>query len=222
LTTPAHELVKNKDWRDAVAMRSFYTSATQRLYEGANWSSKLRPGPDPPPTTLEPRPDMVAYRFANKRYEPQAKDWQNIASRANGWDYVQSRNGYHIYGPVGYCSHSKKVQHIPGYTGCTAGVGENDNPSTSYIPLTLLRTPQPRYTNTARKGNIPGYTGCVLFSGHHPAHSKHPQPKATTTHRIHKELKVPKQINLSPFNRTSVMSKTITLTHPYNPFNKID
>ena len=37
-----------------------------------------------------------------------------------------------------------------------------------------------------------------------------------------RELKVPKQINLSPFKRASHMSKMITLTHPFNPFNKIE
>ena len=37
-----------------------------------------------------------------------------------------------------------------------------------------------------RRGNIPGYAGCVLFSAHHPSHSKEPQPKPCTTARIHR------------------------------------
>ena len=38
----------------------------------------------------------------------------------------------------------------------------------------------------SRRGNIPGYAGCVLFTAHHPSHSKEPQPKASTTARIHR------------------------------------
>ena len=37
-----------------------------------------------------------------------------------------------------------------------------------------------------RRGNIPGYSGCVLFSAHHPTHSREPDPKAATTARIHR------------------------------------
>lgn len=39
-----------------------------------------------------------------------------------------------------------------------------------------------------RRGNIPRYAGCVLFSAHHPSHSKEPQPKACTTARIHRYM----------------------------------
>ena len=42
------------------------------------------------------------------------------------------------------------------------------------------------YLACSRRGNIPGYSGCVLFSSHHPTHSKEPDPKATTTARIHR------------------------------------
>lgn len=72
-----------------------------------------------------------------------------------------------------------------------------------------------------RRGNIPGYTGCVLFTAHHPSHSKEVDPKACTTARVYRELKVPSKVHLSPFKHKGPMSKMVTLTRPYNPFNKI-
>ncbi|XP_032239553.1 spermatogenesis-associated protein 48 [Nematostella vectensis] len=219
---PATELMKNKEWRDAVATRSFYTSQTQRLYNGVDWANSLPPALDPPSTTLEFRPDMVSQKFSLKRYDARPAKWQELGCRPHSWDYTQSRNGHYIYKKVDFCSPSKKVGHIPGYTGCTSGYGERDYPGKPFGAITLVRSGKPRYTDTARKGNIPGYTGCVLFTNHHPSHSKEPQPKVPTTARVHRTLQVPTPVNLSPFNRTSAMSKMVTLVHPFNPYNKID
>lgn len=204
-----------------MATRSFYTSETQKLYSGVDWSSRIAPSVPPPITTVELQPDMVSYRFTSKRYSPKSELWQKIGSRPHSWDFVQSRNGHHVHGPIDFCSPSKKTGHIPGYSGHSPGFGHRDHPRKTFTPIAVVRTSQPRFTDTARRGNIPGYSGCVLFSAHHPTHSKEPDPKATTTARIHRTLKVPTKVQLSPFRHKGPMSKMVTLTRPYNPFNKV-
>lgn len=218
---PTSELLKNKEWRDAVATRAFYTSETQKLYSGVDWSSMIPPSVPPPPTTVESQPDVVSFRFSTKRYAPRAELWQQIGSRPHSWDFVQSRSGHHVYGPVDFCTPSKRTGHVPGYSGHSPGYGERDHPRKSFTPIAVTRTSKPRYTDTAKRGNIPGYTGCVLFTAHHPSHSKEVDPKACTTARVYRELKVPSKVHLSPFKHKGPMSKMVTLTRPYNPFNKI-
>lgn len=215
------ELLKNKEWRDAVATRAFYTSETQKLYSGVDWSAMIPPSVSPPPTTMELQPDMVSFRFTTKRYEPRAELWQHMGSRPHSWDFVQSRNGHHAHGLMNFCSPSKKTGHIPGYSGHPSGYGERDHPKKPFTPISMVRSLKPRQADTSRRGNIPGYTGCVLFTAHHPSHSREPDPKASTTARVHRELKVPTQVQLSPFRHKGPMSKMVTLTCPYNPFNKI-
>lgn len=217
----ASELSRNKEWRDAVATRAFYTSETQKLYSGVDWSAIIPQSASPPPTTVELQPDMVSFRFTSKRYAPKAEMWQQMGSRPHSWDFVQSRNGHHVRGPMDFCSPSKTTRHIPGYSGHSSGYGERDHPKKPFTPLSIVHSQKPRYSETSRRGNIPGYTGCVLFSAHHPTHSQERDPKASTTSRVHRELKVPTKVQLSPFRHKGPMSKMVTLTSPYNPFNKV-
>jgi len=216
------DLLSNKHWRDAVATRAFYTSSTQRMYGGVDWAGKLPPSVEPPHTTLELRPDRVAYKFNDlKRYENGPQLWQQLGSRPHSWDYIQSRNGYRVYGGVTYCSPSRntKTQHLPGYMGYTSGVGEVDDPKTPYTPATLVRNGQPRYSDTARRGNIPGYAGCLLWATHHTAHSHEPQPKQASTHRTYKKMQYP--TNTSAFKKHTPFARMVTTVPPCNPFSKL-
>lgn len=60
-------------WEDADVFLHFRVN---RLYSGVDWSSRIPPTLPPPRTTVELQPDMVSYRFANKRYAPKAETWQ--------------------------------------------------------------------------------------------------------------------------------------------------
>ncbi|CAB4037344.1 Hypothetical predicted protein [Paramuricea clavata] len=80
------------------------------------------------------------------------------------------------------CSPHKKISYIPGYMGnVSGGPGEIDDPKSSFNSWNKQRTLQPKYTDTARKGNIPGYTGCVLFYDHRPACIDDPGHLRSTT-----------------------------------------
>ena len=48
------------------------------------------------------------------------------------------------------CSHPRKNLQIPNYTGCIGGEGERDDPHKVFIPMTVLRTSVPKYTDTAQ------------------------------------------------------------------------
>ena len=41
------------------------------------------------------------------------------------------------------------------------------------------------------------------------------------TFLVNRELKLPSKVQLSPFRHKGPMSKMVTLTRPYNPFNKV-
>ena len=209
--------------RDYHAKKAFYTTSTQKLYQGVDWNSRMTRSPAPPKTSKEENADTVSYRYEAKRYDPKNENWQKFGSRPFSWDYLQSRDGYHIPGPVRFCSPHRKTAHLPGYMGHVGGgPGEMDDPKSQLISLNKQRTLQPKYyTNTARKGNIPGYTGCVLFYEHEPAGINDPEHLRSTTasaYRSHEEF----QCNCkSPFKKSSPMSRMVTLTYPFNPFNKV-
>lgn len=208
--------------RDILAQKAFYTTSTQKLYDGVDWPSRIIPSPPPPETTKEPCADMVSFRNESKRYEPRSALWQKFGGRPFSWDYVQLRDGHHIPGPIQFCSPSKKIVHIPGYMGhVTDGRDEMDNPSSFFPPQNKLRMLQPRYSDTARKANIPGYTGCVLYCDYQPACGNDPdhlRSTASKTYRTHDEVLCN---NRCPFKKKSAMSGMVTLTHPFNPFNKV-
>ncbi|XP_002733477.1 protein SPMIP7-like [Saccoglossus kowalevskii] len=209
-----------QDWRNKLALRYRYTSSTQRAYDDVDWDSMLAPKVKPPQATLERQPDMVSHRFTiNKRYAAEAEPWQNLG---RSWDWFQLRNGYHLQKPIEFCSHSRKVDQIPGYCGSIGGDDpqEKDDPKKFFLPTTVLRTNQPWYSETAHRPNIPGYAGCTHWESRIPANSEMPTPPPQSTARVHARLPIP--ANSSPHKRLSHMSKMVTLVPPCNPFNKID
>ncbi|CAB4033927.1 Hypothetical predicted protein, partial [Paramuricea clavata] len=102
-------------FRDYLANKAFYTTSTQKLYQGVDWCNRLIRSPVPPKTSKELNADTVSYRYESKRYQPRNENWQQFGSRPFSWDYVQTRDGHHISGPVRFCSPHKKISYIPGY-----------------------------------------------------------------------------------------------------------
>ncbi|XP_071507400.1 protein SPMIP7-like [Diadema antillarum] len=214
----SHAVDKAKDWKDEAALRYIYLPSTQRSYEDVNWDAKIAPKVDPPATTLERQPDQISHRFnVNKRYEPDAQEWQNLG---RSFDWFQTRNGYHMTGPVEFCSPHRKNYQIPNYTAFIGGYGERDHPRQFFLPSAVMRTSLPWYTDTAHRPNIPGYTGCTHWRGKDPANANVPVPPPQTTARVHRIDRY--DPNQSPFKRTSRMSKMVTLVPPCNPFNKVE
>lgn len=214
--------VTGKSVRDILAQKAFYTTSTQKLYNGVDWPRRIMPSPPPPETTKETHPDTVSFRFESRRYEPRSELWQEFGGRPFSWDYVQTRDGHHMPGPVHFCSPSKKIAHIPGYMGhVTGGPGEMDNPSSFFVPENKVRSLKPRYSFTARKANIPGYSGCVLYSDYTPACNNDPNHWRSTASRTYRQHDEVLNNRKSPFTKTSSMSRMVTLTHPFNPFNKV-
>ncbi|XP_065897184.1 protein SPMIP7-like [Dysidea avara] len=205
---------------EQLAKAYVYGTSTQRGYNEVGWHNKL-PGPLPlPSTALEALPDQVSLRFTMKRYDAEPAQWQAIGTV---WDYTQTRNCSYHKGPqaISYSSPNRKSQQIPGYSGHVGGgMDEVDDLNVEYKPTVVVRTHQPWHTKISRTSNIPGYTGCVHWSNRLPAHSNMPKPEPTSTSRVHRAL--PLEENGSPFIRTGVLSKTVILTSPYNPFNKVE
>ncbi|XP_063965094.1 protein SPMIP7-like [Lytechinus pictus] len=214
----ANVIDKAEDWKDEAALRYVYLPSTQRAYEAVNWDTKLAPKVLPPATTLERQPDPVSHRFSvNKRYESAAQPWQNLG---RSFDMFQNRDGFHIKGPIEFCSPHRKNYQIPNYTGFVGGFGERDHPQQYFFPSAVQRTSLPWYTDTANRPNIPGYTGCTHWKSEKPANANVPIPPPQTTARVHRIDRY--DPNQSAHKRTSRMSKMVTLVPPCNPFNKVD
>eukprot|EP00794_Sanderia_malayensis_P003157 gene3157-3626_t len=196
------DILNNRELRDKIATRAFYTSTTQKLYEGVDWANVIQKRQDPPKTVKETRPDMVTQRV--RRFEDRPEEWQKLSGKPLTWDYLQSRDGHYIKKPVSF--------------GQVLGEGEKDVHGEPYTALTQLRLSKPRYTITSRRGYIPGYTGCVLWTNHQPPLSAEREPRPESTARAHRRLTYPP--NYSTYKHEGPLSKMVTLTHPFNPFNK--
>ncbi|XP_046848954.1 spermatogenesis-associated protein 48-like isoform X3 [Xenia sp. Carnegie-2017] len=194
--------------RDYLAKKAFYTTSTQRLYEGADWDERITSSQLAPKTSKEVHADPVSFRVESKLYAPNVEGWQQFGSRPFSWDYVQTRNRHCLPGPV-------RLGHVG------SGPDEMDDKRILYHSQNRQRTMQPKYATAGRKGNIPGYTGCVLFSNYDPAGINDPEHQRSTTrltYRSHEEFL---SENNSAFKKSSPMSRMVTLTHPFNPFNKV-
>jgi len=207
-------VLNNQEIRDKLATRAFYTSTTQKLYQGADWSASKSYRPDPPSTTLEPRPDMVTQRI--KRYEENPECWQRFSSKPFTWDFSQTRNGHYVNRPIAFTN--EKGGQIPNYMGHIAGEGEKDVNGESFMPMTKLRLSKPRYTMTSKRGYVPGYTGCVYWANSVPPLSAEKEPRRESTARAHKRFNTPR--SSSGFNHQGPLSRMVTMTHPFNPYNK--
>jgi hypothetical protein len=194
-----------------------YQTSTARAHKDVEWYKKL-PAQPSPPEHHEEKPDKITTRLNIKRYASAPAGWQAFGRI---WDYVQARGGYHIRGPqaVIFCSSHKKDGKIPSYSGHLPDQETAENMAVPIGRHTQIYQLRPQPTKTACKQNIPGYTGCVYWSAKHPTNSNFGLPIKTTTARVHRPI--PLEEEYSPFHRTGVLSKMVTLTYPYNPFNKV-
>eukprot|EP00795_Rhopilema_esculentum_P014424 gene14424-5480_t len=197
------EPVTERDLRDKIATKAFYTSTTQKLYQGVDWRNSKCRRPDPPSTVIEPRPDMVTQR--TKRYESKPEVWQKFSKKPFTWDYLQTRDGHYLRRPFAL--------------GHVSGEGEKDVDGETFTPLTMMRSSKPKYTITSRRGYVPGYTGCVLWANPKPPLSAEREPRRESTARVHRPLNTPR--NDSAYKHRGPLSRMVTLTHPFNPYNKM-
>ncbi|XP_062517794.1 protein SPMIP7-like [Corticium candelabrum] len=205
-----------KAFRDALVAKALYRTSTQSAYDDVQWYKKLPARPSPP-DHHESKPDTISTRLNIKRYASAPAGWQAVG---RVWDYVQARDGHHIRGPQAVVFHSShKKDKIPNYYG---HLPDQETAENSEIPMgryTQIYHLKPRPTKTACKQNIPGYCGHVHWTAKHVTNSDLGSPLKTTTGRIHRPI--PLEEEQSPFSRTGILSKMVTLTHPYNPFNKV-
>nr|CAB3266519.1 uncharacterized protein C7orf72-like [Phallusia mammillata] len=212
---------KPGNWRDEAAKKYMFTSMQQQNFDMVDWDSRLPAKLKPCESTLEKTPDPISQRLTTwpKRYEAVSNVCQTLG---RSWDWFQMRDKCHGNRPYSYTSHFRKSGHIPNYEGSIGAYNfeAKDHPYEEYRPLTALRTPKPRYTDTARRPNIPGYKGSAHWTGIHSAHSVYPAPQPPSTAYVHRRLPTPP--NTSPFAKRGPMSRMVTTVPPKNPFNQVE
>ncbi|XP_044151203.1 spermatogenesis-associated protein 48 [Bufo gargarizans] len=205
--------------RDDMVKKYMYTSSTQRAYEDVSWDTKLPAKIKPPETTIEKMPDPVSHHFTLKRYASQPEVWQVAGGM---WDRFQTRMFHGHKKPLDFISPYPRMDHIPGYCGFTGSTNSEDidNPNSSFIPFTKMRTVQPQYTNTAHTPNIPGYTGRVHWIAIHPAHSNVPSYLSSPDTKVNRSF--PGSRIGTAFKHQGPLSRMVTTVSPCNPFNKVE
>ncbi|CAK8681371.1 unnamed protein product [Clavelina lepadiformis] len=211
---------KDGNWRDEAARNHMFTSSTQTSYNAVDWDAMLPPKLKPVPSTMEVAADPISQRFTKwaKRYESASDICQTFG---RSWDWFQARDKGHGKRPYSFTSHYRKSDHIPYYDGSVGAYSfeAKDHPYEEYRPLTTLRVPKPRYTDTAHRPNIPRYVGCVHWTATHSAHSMFPAPQPPSTAYVHRRMPTPP--NTSQFAKRGPMSRMVTTVPPKNPFNLV-
>nr|XP_009858706.1 spermatogenesis-associated protein 48-like isoform X1 [Ciona intestinalis] len=212
---------KPGNWRDEAAKYYMFSSSTQTSNRMVDWDKRLPPKLLPCPSTLEKTPDPISQNMNiwPKRFESDPEFWQTIG---RSWDWFQFRNKNHGNRPYSYTSHYRKSGHIPCYGGCVGAYNfeDKDHPHEEYRPLTSLRTPKPRYTDTAHRPNIPHYKGCVHWTATHSANNTFPAPQPPSTAHSHRKL--PTSPNTSIHSKKGPLSRMVTTVPPKNPFNQVE
>lgn len=209
-----------------LATKRRFSATTQSAWDEVNWNKKLNASQRPLPDVFEKlAPDPVAESNRSARYHSKPGDWQRLG---NSWDYMQKRDlswSYPNTRMINFLSPYSMNNQIPGYTGHIGvkGSGELDDINSRTTPLNTVRLETPFYTPSVRRANIPGYTGCLHWKQTNEAHQfmDHSTLHSTTTPRSFPKLSV-EYLQRSPFTRTGVLSKMVTLTSPYNPFKKLE
>ncbi|XP_063778706.1 protein SPMIP7 isoform X2 [Pseudophryne corroboree] len=205
--------------RDDIVRKFMYTSSTQRAYEEVPWDMKLPAKLQPPESVREKMPLPFSQQFTLKRYDLQPETSQDTGET---WDRLQKRMFHVNKKPLTFISPYPHIGHIPGYCGLSGSVNSEDvdNPNTSFIPFTKVRTVQPRYSYTAHTPNIPGYTGRVHWMAIHPANSNLPSPFLSADTKMNGSLFGSR--TGTTFQHQGPLSKMVTTVSPHNPFNKVE
>lgn len=212
------KLLREKERLNYLSTEQFYKTSTQKLYEGADWSVFLKPKPPPPLHTLD----------CNKSFPPPRVKWRGeMVEKPRtlpgqlSWDYLQIRdNEGKENKPLAFTSSSVKTKQIPNYTGVISGSGEKDMANKPFTPRTILRLSKPRYVETSRKPAIPGYAGFTSWDRSKEVFSEEPSPRPESTAGTYKRHDFSGENAL--YRHRSPLSKTVTLVHPFNCYNKVN
>ncbi|XP_069768131.1 protein SPMIP7 isoform X5 [Narcine bancroftii] len=112
-----------------------------------------------------------------------------------------------------------RIHQIPLYSGSIGGnnLEDVDNPYTEFIPFTILRSKEPRQTDANYCSEIPGYTGKWQWTGSESNKSNISRMSCAPPEQVQR---IPPGTEKQTNNRhQSPLSKMVTTTPPYNPFN---
>ncbi|XP_063681760.1 uncharacterized protein LOC134816718 [Bolinopsis microptera] len=199
--------------RDALEIKTRYTSVSHRAMEEIPW--KMKTTPVVKKQSRETRPDMVKQPV--QRYESKSYAWQAVGP---AFDRTSPRKHTFCSKPIAYISDSRQSQNTPGYTGqvplVSGELGLSDGP---IVKRTEVRRDLPPATAVSRRANIIGYSGYVRPGTTKPAHHLKPASTQTLTHR---EIPASAGCQGEMYPRVNPVSNLVTLTHPYNPYNSIN
>ncbi|XP_063951763.1 uncharacterized protein LOC129277568 [Lytechinus pictus] len=203
-----------------LAIRAFWTSTTRRMTEQACLPvPKFRP----PSSTLERNADLVKYR--PWRYDVGPATWQEITPPV--WDRIQERarikprQSYPRPTPV---INTTAFTPIPAINRPKSGKSKlKDGGSISVNEKITDLVKRERLTSTYVR-QCPGYAGYRPRSPLRIPMENLNEPNLrmmTTMKASYRPLMFP-LINMDHFLHKGPMSRTVTLTYPYNPFSKVE
>lgn len=161
----------------------------------------------PPESTLETKADMV--RLRGRKYESSPGDWQKCIY----WDCVQPR-GTVTHGDLLEKTHGQPEKLLAKRKSRTGGYREESARIRSMVQDNMLANVYVRQT--------PGYAGFVPRAPpegqmERKSEGAHMVSTMKATYRELPAATYQKQLNA----RKGPFSKTVTLTYPFNPYNKV-
>ncbi|XP_033754461.1 uncharacterized protein LOC117337545 [Pecten maximus] len=162
---------------------------------------------EPPESTLEPKADMV--RLHGRKYESSPGDWQKCIF----WDCVQPR-GTVTHGDLLEKTHGQPEKLLAKRKSRTGGYREESERIRRMAQDNMLANIYVRQT--------PGYAGFVPRAPpegqmERRLEGAHMVSTMKATYRELPASTYQKQLNA----RKGPLSKTVTLTYPFNPYNKV-
>eukprot|EP01135_Chromosphaera_perkinsii_P004536 Nk52_evm6s288 gene=Nk52_evmTU6s288 len=222
--------------------RLIYTSSTHRAYEEVGY---LRPLPTKPISLKEMTPKD--YLKHGKTIEPleqgrpgieplssrqaQAEIWQRVGAQ---WDRAQRRpltNKSSLSTNMAFTGVGRLDGKLPGYAGYIKN-REKEAPTWPYTDSNCPKFSTPLQEYKAVGGdsadpNLPGYTGFKPKSSYNAAYmmyARYNRGNSSCMSRdfINPSVNILKEHVNEPTHHQGAFSKKVTLTHPFNPYNKID
>ncbi|XP_069469525.1 protein SPMIP7 [Ambystoma mexicanum] len=204
-------------WKNELARKYLYTSATQRAYADVSWDNKLPSKISPPRSTLEKAADPVSRIYSLEDCGSRPEIGREIGAI---WDRFQSRRPLKTIRPVTFVSPFPRIHQIPLYAGSIGAenMEDVDNPHAKFTPFTIMRTPA-LYSQTSFKPNIPGYAGQVHWLAIDPTNSN--RASASTPSAVQADG----AWTWSPdyrYRHQGPFSRMVTTVPPCNPFHSTD
>ncbi|XP_022108106.1 uncharacterized protein C7orf72 homolog [Acanthaster planci] len=196
------ELCRSYHWK---------TSSKEAAKEGCLRVPELKP----PLTTMEPRSDFLSYR--SMRYDSRQLPWQRVAPV---WDRVQER-------PHVGCNVTSRL--IGG--GAVKATTENAKQSASKkkediaLDDKILQLVREEKVPSMFVRKCPGYAGYVPRSPLRVSMetaSIFPDQRTMSTMKSSYRTFPTREYAVKEFAHKGPLSRTVTLTYPYNPYNKVE